>query len=216
MAKINSQRNNTTQKENTLPPENGRFSLILLHLRGYRHYLIIGGLSIVFAAVFSVLRPYIIKMLLDDLEAGTLENYGLSLALAFVGLTILSGIFLFINRRTVIWMSRKLEYNIRGDLFAKLLRLPPEFFHQHRVGDIMARLTNDVEAVRMMFGPAIMYFANTFMTLTLAITIMSYMAPTLTLWVIAPMPFVSYAVLKMRRKIHTRFMAIQEQFSTLT
>lgn len=197
-------------------PDNGRFSFVFQHLRAYRHYLILGCISIVLAAIFSVVRPYIIKILLDDLEAGTLENYGLSLALAFVGLTALSGIFLFINRRTVIWMSRKLEYNIRGDLFAKLLRLPLEFYHQHRVGDIMARLTNDVEAVRMMFGPAIMYFANTLMTLTLAIAIMTYMAPKLTLYVIAPMPVISYFVLRVRRQINERFGAIQEQFSTLT
>ncbi|HSH00514.1 MAG TPA: ABC transporter transmembrane domain-containing protein, partial [candidate division Zixibacteria bacterium] len=149
-----------------------RFAIVFSHIRKYRTYLILGGISVALSAVFNVVRPYLIKLLLDDLEAGTLKYYGLDLAGAFVGLTALSGLFLFFNRRTVIWMSRKLEYDIRGELFGKLLRLPLSFYHENRVGDLMARLTNDIEAIRLVFGPAIMYFTNTIFSTILALTIM--------------------------------------------
>lgn len=193
-----------------------RFEVPLRHLKKYRKYLIVGALSVTLSAVFNVVRPYLIKLLLDDLENGTLHNHGIGLAGAFVGLTALSGLFLFVNRRSVIWMSRKLEYDIRGELFKKLLRLPMSFYHQRRVGDVMARLTNDVEAVRLIFGPGIMYFTNTIMTTTLSLALMFYMAPKLTLYVIIPMPIISILVTLVGGMIHKRFNAIQRQFSVLT
>ena len=193
-----------------------RFAVIGKHIRKYKTPLLWGGLSVTLSAGMYVVRPYIIKILLDRMEAGTLENYGLGLAGAMLGLTALGGVFSFINRRTVIWTSRKIEYDLRGELFAKLLRLPMSFYHQHRVGDIMARLTNDVEAVRMMFGPAIMYFANTIVSTILAVGIMLYMAPKLTLYILIPMPFISYLVTSVGGVIHKRFAAIQTQFSVLT
>lgn len=193
-----------------------RFAVISKHLRKYKSALLLGGLSVALSAGMYVVRPYIIKILLDRLEAGTLENYGLGLAGAMLGLTALGGVFSFINRRTVIWTSRKIEYDVRGELFAKLLRMPMSFFHERRVGDIMARLTNDVEAVRMMFGPAIMYFANTIVSTVLAVGFMFYMAPKLTLYILIPMPIISYLVTKVGGVIHRRFAAIQAQFSVLT
>ncbi|MFQ5606553.1 MAG: ABC transporter transmembrane domain-containing protein, partial [Candidatus Zixiibacteriota bacterium] len=169
-----------------------RFAVIRKHIGKYKYALALGGLSITLSGAMYVIRPYIVKLLLDDMEAGTLQNYGLGLAGALIGLTAIGGVFSFINRRTVIWTSRKLEYDIRGELFRKLLRLPLSFYHQRRVGDIMARLTNDVEAVRMMFGPAIMYFANTVVSTALAVGIMLYMAPKLTLYILIPMPIISF------------------------
>ncbi len=193
-----------------------RFEVPLKHLGKYRNYLVVGALSVTLSALFNVVRPYLVKLLLDDLENGQLENHGLGLAAAFVGLTALSGLFLFLNRRSVIWMSRKLEYDIRGELFKKLLRLPMSFFHERRIGDVMARLTNDVEAVRLIFGPGIMYFTNTIMTTTLSLALMFYMAPKLTLYVIIPMPIISILVTLVGGIIHKRFNAIQSQFSVLT
>ncbi|MCH7878719.1 MAG: hypothetical protein IH914_05340, partial [candidate division Zixibacteria bacterium] len=98
-----------------------RFAVIGKHIRKYKTPLLWGGLSVTLSAGMYVVRPYIIKILLDRMEAGTLENYGLGLAGAMLGLTALGGVFSFINRRTVIWTSRKIEYDLRGELFAKLL-----------------------------------------------------------------------------------------------
>ncbi len=208
--------NNSTKKSTDRIGFRKRFEIPFKHLGKYRTYLVVGALSVTLAAVFNVIRPYLIKLLLDDLENGTLEDYGLKLAGAFVLFTAISGFFLFLNRRSVIWMSRKLEYDIRGELFKKLLRLPMSFYHERRVGDVMARLTNDVEAVRLIFGPGIMYFTNTIMTTALALVLMFYMAPSLTLYVIIPMPIISILVTLVGGVMHRRFTAIQRQFSVLT
>ncbi|MCH9031455.1 MAG: ABC transporter ATP-binding protein, partial [candidate division Zixibacteria bacterium] len=196
--------------------ERDRFFLIKRGLAANRSTLILGAVSIILAALFSVARPYLIKMALDDLEAGTLVNHGIPLALTFVGLTVVSGVFLFINRRTIIFMSRRIEYDIRDKMFERLLCLPMSYYHKQRIGDIMARIINDLEAVRQMVGPGVMYSANTVVTTILAASVMTYISPWLTLWTFVPMIVLPLLVTKLGTITHRRFQAIQSQFSTLT
>ena len=205
-----------TESKEANSKERDRFFLIKQGLGANRSTLILGAVSIILAALFSVARPYLIKMALDDLEAGTLENYGIPLALTFVGLTVVSGLFVFINRRTIIFMSRRIEYDIRSKMFERLLCLPMSYYHKTRIGDIMARIINDLEAVRQMVGPGVMYSANTVVTTILAASVMIYISPWLTLWTFVPMIVLPLLVTRLGTITHTRFQAIQSQFSTLT
>jgi len=173
------------------------------------------------ANAFLLVNPYLLKLAFDKLEnlgpeQGFPHNEILTLALAIVGLAIMAGIFRFAMRRTIIWMSRKVEFDLRSDLFLHLLKLNPTFYHNTRTGDIMARSTNDVEAVRRMVGPGIMHIVNAFVSSVIAISFMMYLSPEMTLYSLIPLPFLSIIVNRLGMIVHKRFSKIQEYFSVLT
>ena len=147
----------------------GRFDAVLKYLRRYKLYLIWGGLAIVGANVTILMNPYLLKVAFDKLEQKAPSGEILQVAALIVLLAVVSGIFRFSTRRTIIWMSRKIEFNLRSDLFDHLLKLNPSFYHDNRTGDIMARMTNDIEAVRMMIGPGIMHISNTIVSSIIAV-----------------------------------------------
>src|SRR5207247_9378582 len=122
---------------------------------------------------------------------------------------IVGGIFRFLMRRVVIGASRHIEYDMRNDFFAHLEKLPLAYFQSHRTGDLMSRATNDLNAVRMMIGPSVMYSANTLLTLLVALVVMVTIDARLTLWALIPMPFVSISVKVSGSAIHKRFEQIQ-------
>ena len=194
----------------------GRFASVTKYLRRYKRYLVIGGVSILLTNALALATPYIIKLIIDRLEKRTAIGEVLDLVVLMLGLTVLAGIFRFVVRRTIIWMSRYLEYNLRSELFAHLLRLNPSYYHQTRTGDVMARATNDLEAVRMMIGPGLMHIANTVVSLVFAVGFMLYLSPKLTLYAFVPMIFFPFAVNKLGNLIHRKFVKIQEQFSHMT
>ncbi|MFZ5979189.1 MAG: ABC transporter ATP-binding protein, partial [Candidatus Zixiibacteriota bacterium] len=193
-----------------------RFSVIVKYFRNYKGYLIVGGLAIIMANVLSLIIPYLLKIVFDLLEKKTTSSEILKYVLLMLALAVLSGLFRFLTRRTIVWMSRHLEYNLRGELFGHLLKLSPSFYDKTRTGDIMARATNDLEAVRMMTGPGLMYFANTLVSLITSLCFMLYLSPRLTLYSSIPMIFFPYAVNKLGNMIHRKFIGIQEQFSVIT
>ena len=197
-------------------PENGRFGVILKYLKNYKGYLIVGGVAIFMANVLIMVIPYLTKLVFSLLEKKAPIADVLKYALAMVGLAVLSGIFRFATRRTIVWMSRHLEYNLRSELVAHLLKLSPSFYDVTRTGDIMARATNDLEAVRKMTGPGIMYITNTVVSLVIAVSFMLYMSPKLTLYSLVPMLFFPYLVNKLGNLVHKKFIKIQEQFSRIT
>src|SRR5579872_6470230 len=119
-------------------------------------------------------------------------------------------------RVILIGISRDIEYDLRNDLFAHLVSLSPDFYGRQRTGDIMARATNDLNAVRMMLGPGIMYWTETSLTFVLAIAIMAYNDWRLTIFAVLPAPLVSVAVMLFGRAIHERFEAIQAMFSDIS
>jgi ATP-binding cassette subfamily B protein len=193
-----------------------RFKVIKKHLRQYKAYLIWGAMAVIGANGLMLINPYLLKTAFDKLEQKAPSGEILSIAVLMVGLAIASGIFRFAMRRSIIWMSRKMEYDLRAELFNHLQKLNPSFYHNNKTGDIMARSTNDIEAVRMMIGPGIMHVGNTIVSTIIAISFMFYLSPKLTLYSLIPLPIISIIVNRLVMIIHQRYMKIQEYFGILT
>lgn len=128
----------------------------------------------------------------------------------------LKGVLSFITRWVLIGISRDIEFDIRGDLLDKLLVMEPEFYVRNRTGELMSRATNDLNAVRMVLGPGIMYSGTTIVTMVLAITVMAMLSPSLTLWVLLPVPVVALAVRHFGKVIHELYEKIQASLATLS
>src|SRR5205085_1935451 len=124
-----------------------------------------------------------------------------------------NGIFQYLTRKIMIGVSRDIEFDLRNDLFRHLEGLSYSFYQRTRTGDVMARATNDLNAVRMLLGPAIMYSANTLVFTVAALIFMYQISPRLTLWAFVPLPVVSVVLQYFGRKIHERFERIQAMFS---
>lgn len=189
---------------------------LLGYLVRFRQPFLIGFACVSVATAMSLAGPWVLKYAVDDLNTGvTLAKVrwyaALMLALAAAG-----GLFRFLMRRLIVGASRDFEYVLRNDFFAALQRLDQPYFHRHRTGDLMSRATNDLNAVRMMIGPAVMYTASTGLTFVIAVAMMLSIDPWLTLIALVPLPFVSAIVHYFGGAIHHRFEKIQEQFSELT
>ena len=139
-------------------------------------------------------------------------GYGLAVVVA----ALLGGFFMFFLRRTIIWASRMIERDIKNELVDQLLKLPRSYYNKTRTGDIIARLSNDVEAVRLMVGPGIMQFSNTLVMGSLAVVLMTILSPKLTLIAMLPFPILAFTFKKVAARVYTLFYSIQEHFSTLT
>jgi ATP-binding cassette subfamily B multidrug efflux pump len=205
-----------TENTDTRPAGPGRFSTITRYLRGYKGYLIFGAVAVVLSNVLLLINPYVLKIIFDRLEKHAPSVEILFPALLMVALSAASGVFRFLMRRTIIWMSRRIEYDLRGALLDHLLTMSSSFYDRTRTGDIMARATNDLEAVRMMIGPGIMQIANTIVTVITALAFMIVLSPKLTLYAIFPMVMVPFIVNRLGNLVHRRFTKIQEHFSLLT
>ena len=194
----------------------GRWTIIAGFLKGYRGYLIWGAVAVILANSLLLINPYLLKIIFDGIARKAPSSEILNLVLLMLGLSIAAGVFRFFMRRTIIWMSRKLEYDLRGALFGHLMKLSPSFYDQTRTGDIMARATNDLESVRTMIGPGIMQIANTIVTIIVALSFMIFMSPKLTLYAVAPMIVVPLLVNRLGNLVHKKYTKVQEHFSTLT
>ncbi|HUL35545.1 MAG TPA: ABC transporter ATP-binding protein [Candidatus Eisenbacteria bacterium] len=128
----------------------------------------------------------------------------------------LKGIMSFATRWILIGISRDIEFDIRNDLLDRLLVLEPEFYVRNRTGELMSRATNDLNAVRMVLGPGIMYSGTTIVTMILSITVMCIISPSLTLWVLMPVPIVAFAVWYFGQVIHRLYEKIQAALATLS
>ena len=172
-----------------------------------------------FATAISLVSPWILKFAIDDLaDATTVVTRG---NLAFyagllLGVALLGGCFRFLMRRIIIGVSREIEYDLRNDFFAHLQRLPLGYFQAHRTGDLMSRATNDLSAVRMMVGPAIMYSVSTGLIFMVATVLMLSIDVYLTLIALIPLPFVSLSVKYFGAAIYKRSERIQAQLSELS
>ena len=136
--------------------------------------------------------------------------------LALVGLVAVKGVLSFYTRWVLIGVSRDIEYDLRNDLLGRLLALEPEFYVRNRTGELMSRCTNDLNAVRMVLGPGIMYSATTIVTMLLAILLMVKLSPSLTLWVLLPVPAVALAVQQFGKVIHDLYEKIQASLAMLS
>ena len=180
--------------------------------RGFRN----GFAALILKAAFGAAVPLAMRGGIDALIAGRGLNAVFGFAALMLGLALAKGLFQYFMRVILIGISRDVEYDLRNDLFACLVTLDPAYYARTRAGDIMARATNDMNAVRMMLGPGVMYWFETSLTLVLAVAVMGRTDWRLTLAALAPAPLVSFAVLQFGSKIHDRFEKIQASFSDIS
>jgi ATP-binding cassette, subfamily B, multidrug efflux pump len=186
------------------------------YLKRYRASFAWGGLSVVLYNCSKIVMPLLIGRSIDDISRHVRERDVAHDAVWLLAVAVVAAIFLYLTRWIIIGASREIEFDLRNDLFANLERQPPAFYHEHRTGDIMARTTNDLNAVRQLLGPAIMYSANTVVFTLAALPFMIRMSPRLTIFAFLPLPAASLLVQTMGRRIHRRFERIQAMFSDIS
>ncbi len=188
----------------------------LPYFRRHRRHLALGFLSLAAKSMAGAAWPLMLKQGVDRITQGFSVEAVWWLAGAIVMLSAVKGFFQYWMRILLIGVSRDIEYDLRNDLFAKLLSLAQDFHGRLRTGDIMARLTSDLNAVRMMQGPGVMYWCETTFTFVLAVAVMGMTDWRLTLAALLPAPLISYVVIHFGQKIHLRFEAIQSMFSSIS
>jgi ATP-binding cassette subfamily B multidrug efflux pump len=189
---------------------------LLPYLKRYRRGLTWGALCVLFTNAIAVQFPQILRHVFNDLNSGITRRTLFFYALAVVGVFLAKGVFQFLTRWVLIGISRDIEFDLRNDLFAHLERLSYSYYQRNRTGDIMARATNDLNAVRNLLGPAIMYSANTIVFTALAVAYMFKISPKLTMYAFLPLPVASIVIQYFGRRIHERFERIQAMFSDIS
>jgi ATP-binding cassette subfamily B protein len=185
-------------------------------MRRYRWGYLWGTLSCICTNGIWVLFPQVIQRAIDEMGHGAARSRILLFAGLLVAISLVKGVFLYSQRWILIGISRDIEFDLRNDLFRKLETQDSGFYQRYRTGDIMARLTNDLNAVRMMLGPALMYSANTVFFTVFALFFLLNISPLLTLVAFAPMPLASILVQYFGSRIHDRFERIQASFSEIS
>ncbi|HEU5231253.1 MAG TPA: ABC transporter ATP-binding protein [Terriglobales bacterium] len=186
------------------------------YLYRYRVKFFWGGVALLLNNAIWILFPQVIGRAINDLNVGVTQHKIVTYSLALIGIAVSKGIFQFLMRWILIGISREIEFDLRNDLFKHLESLSYSYYQRTRVGDIMARATNDLNAVRMLLGPAIMYTANTIIFTAGALAFMLNISPRLTLFAFLPLPAASILVQYFGRRIHERFERIQATFSDIS
>jgi ATP-binding cassette subfamily B multidrug efflux pump len=182
----------------------------------YKLSLTIGIACILASVLFNLYIPLIVGQAVDANWTQISWSLLTLSAAKVLGASILSGSFLFLQRRILIGMSRKVEYDLRQDFYAHLVDQPQSFFQEHRIGDLMARATNDLAAVRQLAGPMIMYSLQTVFVVVIVMPLMFMINWRLTVLLLVTMPLVSLTVKFFGQQVHIRFEKIQEFFSQIT
>jgi ATP-binding cassette subfamily B multidrug efflux pump len=217
-----------------------QLKLLLPYVFRYKRMVFVGMLALALTGLAGALPQLILGTILDSLQAARLPLSTLSgtarallhplfvfyaplsrhalgiYCLILVGVMLVKGFFSFWSRWILIGVSREIEYDLRNDLLARLLLLDPEFYSRNRTGDLMSRVTNDLNAVRMVLGPGIMYTANTIATSVLAVYFMTKLSVALTLWVLLPVPLVVVSVWYFGQVIHRLSEQIQAALGVLS
>jgi ATP-binding cassette, subfamily B, multidrug efflux pump len=187
------------------------------YLKKYRAGFAQGGVCVLLLNGIWVLFPQVIQRGVDYLKGGGRSTGQLAIyALLLVAIALSKGIFQFLTRWIVIGISREIEFDLRNDLFEHLESLSYSFYQRTRTGDVMARATNDLNAVRTLLGPAIMYSANTIVFTAAALAFMLRISPRLTMYAFLPLPVASIVIQYFGRQIHDRFEKIQAMFSDIS
>ena len=193
-----------------------RLRPLVPYLKRHRAAFLLGGLCVLLNNGVWVLFPQVIRRAINDLNSGVTRQKLLIYSLLIIAIALFKGIFQFLTRYVVIGISRDIEFDLRNDIFAHLERLSYSYYQRNRTGDIMARATNDLNAVRMLLGPAIMYSANTIVFTAGALVFMLAISPKLTLIAFLPLPVASIVIQYFGRRIHERFERIQAMFSDIS
>ena len=189
---------------------------LLPYFKKYRAGFVLGALCVFLNNGTWVLFPKVIQRAIDGLSHGISYHQLMIYSLLLVGIALTKGVFQFLTRWILIGISREIEFDLRNDLFQHLESLSYPYYQRTRTGDIMARATNDLNAVRMLLGPAIMYSANTIVYTVGALSFMLAISPKLTLYAFLPLPVASIVVQYFGRQIHERFERIQAMFSDIS
>ena len=193
-----------------------RISPLFPYLKRYWRSLAWGCLALVIYNCSKAVVPILVGRAVDSMQKGRGLGRLTQDALILLAVAAVSAVFLYLTRQIIIGASREIEFDLRNDLFSRLELQPPSFFQRHRTGDIMARSTNDLNAVRQLLGPAIMYSLNTLVFTAAALPFMIHISPRLTAFAFVPLPFASVLVQYFGAKIHTRFERIQAMFSDIS
>jgi ATP-binding cassette, subfamily B, multidrug efflux pump len=186
------------------------------YLGRHRQQLLLGLGALILNALFGATLPLMIRRGIDSITAGEPWSATALIAGGLLLLALGKGLFQYWKRLIIIGVSRDLEYDLRNDILAHLVVVNRNFYAQFPTGDIMARSTNDLNAVRMMAGPGLMYWSETMLTFFLAFCVMVTVDPVLTLAALAPAPIISILVVYYGQRIHARFEEIQRVFSTIS
>ncbi|MEZ4648594.1 MAG: ABC transporter ATP-binding protein [Candidatus Eisenbacteria bacterium] len=186
------------------------------YLRAHRGDLVWGMVWVLLKSAAILVVPWILKHGIDRLQAGATPRELAFHALAIVAAAGISGVFLYFMRWVLIGLSRKVEYEVRKDFFDHLVRLSTPFFLRHRTGDLMARATNDLNAVRDVLGPAIMYGLNTTVTVVASAILMVRLDPVLAIASMAPVPVLAYAVARFAKEMQDRSIEVQDEYGRLS
>lgn len=189
---------------------------LLPYMKKYRWSYVAGTLCVFLNNGIWILFPQVIRRAVDGLHMGVTRQRLMTYALLLLAVAATKGVFQFLTRWIVIGVSREIEFDLRNDFFRHLEGLSYSYYQRTRTGDIMARATNDLNAVRMLLGPAIMYSANTVVFTAGALAFMLSISPRLTLYAFLPLPIVSIVVQRFGRQIHERFERIQAMFSEIS
>ena len=189
---------------------------LYVYMRRYRWGYLWGTLSCISANAVWVLFPQVIQRAIDEMGHGISRQRILLFAGFLIAIALVKGVLLYSQRWILIGISREIEFDLRSDLFKKLEQQDSGFYQRYRTGDIMARLTNDLSAVRNLLGPALMYSANTAFFTVGALFFLLRISPWLTLVAFAPMPLASVLVQYFGSRIHDRFERIQASFSDIS
>ena len=189
---------------------------LLPYVLRYRRAFAIGLACSLASTALALVAPWVLKHAIDDLTVSVTRARLFGYATAMLGLAVGGGVLRFAMRRILIGASRHIEYDLRNDFFAHLQALPLDYFQARRTGDLMSRATNDLGAVRMMIGPAVMYAVSTLVLFLVAVVMMLSLSVRLTLVALTPLPFVTVAVRYFGKAIHDRFERIQAQLSEMS
>jgi ATP-binding cassette, subfamily B, multidrug efflux pump len=192
------------------------FRRLLPYVLRYRRSFALGLGCVLVTTSIQLLSPWILKHAIDDLNAGVTRQKLAMFGGLLLGVALLGALFRFMMRKILIGASRHIEYDLRNAFFSRLQLMPLAYYQARRTGDLMSRATNDLNAVRMMIGPAVMYSANTLLVFVVAIILMSSIDARLTLVALLPLPLVSISVKYFGSAIHSRFEAIQAQMSEIS
>ncbi len=182
----------------------------------YKTKLLLGFIFILASNAGTVYVPLLLKDSINALQEKITSELLLQYALMIVGTSLLAGVFRFLIRQTIIVVSREIEYDLRGDFWNHIQKLPLRYFQNNSTGNIMAHATNDINSVRMFIGPAVMYSIDTGIRLVIVVAIMLTLDTWLTIYALLPLPILSFVVYRIGKLIHEKYTKIQETFSRLT
>ncbi|HEY5073982.1 MAG TPA: ABC transporter ATP-binding protein [Pyrinomonadaceae bacterium] len=189
---------------------------LVRYFRPYRFSLAIAISCIMAGVIFNVSIPLVVGRAIDANWTEVNWTKLTVAALQVLGLSAMSGLFLFLQRSIINRISRHIEYDLRQDFYIHLVDQPQSFFHEHRTGDLMARATNDLAAVRQLVGPMIMYGLQTVFVVLVLVPLLFKINWKLTLLLFVTMPLVSLTVKIFGQQVHVRFEKIQDFFAQIT